>query len=85
MPEIVSKIRSEVAEEIKERSRISASSKLNEPIITEDTLPSKPQPSREPETVVHQYVNCDGCGQKGIIGIRYKCAVCADFDFCSHC
>lgn len=53
MPEIISKIRSEVAEEIKERSRISANSKLNEPIITEDTLPSKPEPSREPAVVVH--------------------------------
>ena len=89
MPEIVFKIRSEVAEEIKERSRISASSKVsNEPIITEDTFSSKPVPSRESEeteAVVHRHVNCDGCGQRGIVGIRYKCAVCADFDFCSRC
>lgn len=88
IPEIVSKIRSEVTEEIKERSRISTSSKVNnEPIITEDTIFSKPEPSREPEVeaVVHKHVNCDGCGQRGIIGIRYKCAVCSDFDFCSHC
>ena len=35
--------------------------------------------------VVHGRVNCDGCGQKGIIGIRYKCAVCSDFDFCERC
>lgn len=35
--------------------------------------------------MVHERVNCDGCGQKGIIGIRYKCAVCSDFDFCERC
>jgi len=35
--------------------------------------------------VVHSRVNCDGCGQRGIIGIRYKCSVCPDFDFCSSC
>lgn len=37
------------------------------------------------EVVIHNRVNCDGCGQKGIIGIRYKCAVCPDFDFCQRC
>lgn len=30
-------------------------------------------------------MNCDGCKSKGILGVRYKCAVCADFDFCSKC
>lgn len=33
----------------------------------------------------HENVNCDGCGIKGIIGIRFKCAVCKDFDFCEIC
>jgi hypothetical protein len=35
--------------------------------------------------VIHKYVNCDGCNSKGIVGIRYKCSVCADFDFCESC
>lgn len=38
-----------------------------------------------PNEVVHYRVNCDGCGQKGIVGIRYKCAICPDFDFCERC
>jgi len=30
-------------------------------------------------------VTCDGCQKKPIVGIRYKCAVCYDFDFCEEC
>lgn len=34
---------------------------------------------------VHANVTCDGCGQEGIIGTRYKCTVCPDFDLCENC
>jgi len=30
-------------------------------------------------------VKCDGCGVKPIVGIRYKCTVCYDFDYCENC
>jgi hypothetical protein len=30
-------------------------------------------------------VTCDSCGVAPIIGLRYKCAVCANFDFCEAC
>lgn len=33
----------------------------------------------------HEGVQCDGCGIANIIGIRFKCAVCKDFDFCEIC
>lgn len=33
----------------------------------------------------HVGVACDGCGLKDIIGYRFKCAVCKDFDFCEIC
>lgn len=34
---------------------------------------------------VHTNVICDGCGANPIIGVRYKCSVCKDFDYCEQC
>ncbi|XP_077510088.1 uncharacterized protein LOC144121047 isoform X3 [Amblyomma americanum] len=30
-------------------------------------------------------INCDRCHQRGIVGRRWKCAVCLDYDLCSAC
>ena len=35
--------------------------------------------------VVHPGVRCDGCGVFPIVGCRYKCSVCEDFDYCENC
>ena len=35
--------------------------------------------------IVHFGVKCDGCGKFPIIGCRYKCSVCPNFDFCEDC
>lgn len=35
--------------------------------------------------VLHQNVECDGCGQAPISGVRYKCSICKNFDFCATC
>lgn len=34
---------------------------------------------------MHDKVECDGCGVNPIGGIRYKCAVCKNFDYCANC
>jgi hypothetical protein len=34
---------------------------------------------------VHHGYTCDGCDTYPIIGCRYKCTVCHDFDFCEDC
>jgi hypothetical protein len=39
---------------------------------------------RADETVEHKAA-CDGCDTYPIKGIRYKCSVCKDFDFCAIC
>lgn len=36
-------------------------------------------------TEQHTAVACDGCGMAPIIGVRYKCSVCKNFDFCQGC
>lgn len=36
------------------------------------------------EGPVHN-VQCNGCGKQPIRGIRYKCSVLKDFDYCSVC
>lgn len=33
----------------------------------------------------HPNVECDGCGVSPIVGSRYKCSVCKNFDYCSTC
>lgn len=34
---------------------------------------------------VHLGVRCDGCGASPIIGCRYKCSICQNFDYCPLC
>jgi len=34
---------------------------------------------------VHIWVTCDGCNKTPIVGNRYKCNDCEDFDFCEDC
>jgi len=46
--------------------------------------PSEPaQPSKD-ESIIHFGVICDNCGET-IVGIRYKCSNCPDFDLCEKC
>jgi len=35
--------------------------------------------------IVHYRVQCDGCGMAPIIGNRFKCNVCPDYDLCESC
>lgn len=49
----------------------------NEPSADHDQIDSDSQPQS-----THNRVACDGCSVDPIVGIRYKCSVCKDFDFC---
>ena len=37
------------------------------------------------EFAVHDNVECDGCLMAPIIGFRYKCIQCANYDLCQNC
>lgn len=41
--------------------------------------------SKDSSQKVHEGVACDGCGVKPIVGVRYKCTACDNFDFCEKC
>lgn len=47
--------------------------------------PSTDSAAKSDADGVHPHVLCDGCGQTPLRGLRWKCAVCPDFDLCSAC
>ena len=34
---------------------------------------------------IHSGIKCKGCGKEPIVGIRFKCSFCDDFDYCEIC
>ena len=40
---------------------------------------------KEETKIVHLHYFCDGCKKGPIIGTRYKCTICNDFDYCEEC
>jgi hypothetical protein len=43
------------------------------------------QNAKESSEPVHSNIRCDGCDQFPLVGVRYKCSVCPDYDLCSKC
>jgi peptidoglycan hydrolase-like protein with peptidoglycan-binding domain len=43
------------------------------------------EPSKEVPADAHGNVRCDGCNAFPIVGARYNCTVCPDFDLCAKC
>ena len=65
-------IKEEKKEEIKEEKK-------------EEKKEETPIEKKEEGKPVHEGISCDGCGAKNIVGCRYKCAVCHNFDYCEEC
>ena len=41
--------------------------------------------NEEEEKAIHNGWSCNACGMSPIVGFRYKCEGCLDFDFCEEC
>lgn len=54
-------------------------------IVAETVSAIKKTEIKEKQLVTHYGVTCDGCSVSPIVGIRYKCTVCHDFDYCETC
>lgn len=56
------------------------------PEISKIVNEQKPEERKENNSrILHRNIICDGCEMYPIEGVRYKCTVCDDFDFCSKC
>lgn len=53
-------------------------------LLKSDDLPKVDMTAEQAE-VEHEGVECDGCGVNPIRGIRYKCSVRKNFDYCANC
>ena len=45
----------------------------------------KNKEEKKKKKAVHIEYICDGCDAEPIVGVRYKCTICEDFDFCEKC
>ena len=55
------------------------------PAQPESTPATQSAAAATEEEAVHHGVVCDLCGTTPIVGTRYKCGVCHDYDLCSDC
>lgn len=57
--------------------------KLNE--VKQDNKKEEKENEKKEELIIHCRVKCDGCKKFPIEGIRYKCTICKNFDYCEEC
>lgn len=43
------------------------------------------KPEEKKQEIVHSRVQCDGCNKFPLVGNRFKCTICQDFDYCEDC
>eukprot|EP00437_Effrenium_voratum_P021372 CAMPEP_0181445006 /NCGR_PEP_ID=MMETSP1110-20121109/25367_1 /TAXON_ID=174948 /ORGANISM="Symbiodinium sp., Strain CCMP421" /LENGTH=423 /DNA_ID=CAMNT_0023569041 /DNA_START=50 /DNA_END=1321 /DNA_ORIENTATION=+ len=55
-------------------------------ILRLELQPEEPKPEPVPKfKVVHEGITCDGCQAAPIMGDRFKCGSCPDYDLCDAC
>ena len=55
------------------------------PPMNHEQFPTEGNEENKPDRAIHYGVKCDGCGVFPIVGCRFKCGVCPNFDFCEEC
>ena len=53
--------------------------------LENESLKKEEEKEEKEEKAIHRFVICDGCNMKPVIGKRYKCKTCNNFDFCEKC
>ena len=61
------------------REMVQSKMKLLEQSILEEIS------KKENPIIIHKGISCSNCGMKEIVGIRYKCTICPNFNLCENC
>jgi exonuclease VII large subunit len=59
--------------------------KINENLDKKEIKLKAGAPNQEENKKVHTGIHCNGCGVNPIVGNRFKCAICDNFDYCEKC
>ena len=54
-------------------------------IIEASKIDNRPKQNKAKNKVEHNGIKCNNCGMLPIIGIRYKCIECDNYNFCEKC
>ena len=83
VPEVVLEIFPEIEQKNETEVQVEQEAPEKQPFVDE----TSPEPKREklPTRIVHMNVVCDGCRAQPIIGRRFKCMICPNYDLCESC
>ena len=81
LPAKVEKAELTEEEKIKQSIREMVQSKMK---ILEQSILEEISKKENP-VIIHKGISCSNCGMKDIVGIRYKCTTCKNFNLCENC